>query len=329
MPERVGGRLRKAGIISLIIYFALCLLVVFIYLMGPPEVWHQWFRIAWGKLTASQDQRRLCNALNRYYKANGEYPPYLLGGDVQELKEHGLSDPLSDEGYMKAYPQWVYFMYSPASAAADPRGLRRMRNIVSSPDDPLVTYYRDLESPYLESRVASGVDDSDFEHSWQPHRHLWEEGLLLTALDRPRYLCGGGVSMGGWFSVEPNCEDDSYERRPGTFAYETSAFAYPVLWTLIWADGSASVLAPHYNEVSGQFGYQRGDFIESIDGTAREAWLWFYGFVSSGDSPEEIPGLDLVDNDDGLIQPDGIPDGIVVLYKLKEGEVIEVVKKYD
>ena len=328
--KRPAVRSRKAGVIIVVVCFVLVLLGTFIYQIGPPEFWNQWFRIAWGKLTASRDQRRLCSALNRYYAAHGEYPPYLLGGEAQELKQHELRDPLLDEAYLRNYPLWVYFMYSPASAAADPRGLKRMRNVVSSRDDPLVKYYRELESPYLEGRAASGLDDSDFAHSWQPHRHLWEEGLLLRALDRARYLCGGGVSIEGWFSGEPNPEDDGYRRRPRAFAYDTSAFVYPVLWCLTWLDGSASVLFPHYNEVSGQFGYQRGDFIEAIDGTAKDAWLWFYGFAGwSARTAEQLPGMDLVDNDDGLIQPDGIPDGIVVLYKLKEGKVIEVVKKYD
>ncbi|OPX21496.1 MAG: hypothetical protein B1H03_06495, partial [Planctomycetales bacterium 4484_113] len=103
--------------------------------------------------------------------------------------------------------------------------------------------------------------------------------------------------------------------------YERSAFVVPVVWALVLVAGGS--IRHDDNEVSGQFGYQRGDFIEAIDGTAKDAWLWFYGNLSVGHSLEEIPGLDLVDNDDGLIQPDGIPDGIVVLYKLKEGKVIE------
>lgn len=340
--------MRKGGIISLIIYFALCLLVVFIYQMGPPEVWNQQFRVAWGKLTSSQDQQRICHALNRYFEAHGEYPPYLLGGEAhpaeeeyglsmfkaqwadsemygkaarealvraQTIKEQ-LSDPLLAGGYLRQYPRWAYFWdrYEPP-LIPDPRGLRRMRNVVSAPNDPVVEYYRSLASPILEKRLAYELIDGEFRESinpGQPYIYLAQQGLLQTDLKRSRYFCAGAYEWAWWNDRE---------------FYKASVFVGSVVYTLSLVAGSS--IRHNDNTVSGQFGYQRGDFIEFIDGTARDAWLWFYGFVSGGDSPEEMPGLDLVDNDDGLIRPDGIPDGICILYELRDGEVVNVTRAED
>ena len=351
----------KAGVIIVVVCFVLVLLGTFIYQIGPPEFWNQWFRIAWGKLTASQDQRRLCNALNRYYEAHGEYPPYLLGGeqprDDRELllydwllsdtygevaraalaRAHGLKgllfDPLMTEGYLRRYPTWAYYWDrepNPPCDTPDPRGLRRMRNIVSAPNDPIVQYYRALASPVLEKRLALELEDGELPEGqgFGGQRYFVEQGLLQTALGRSRYFCGG-VYERAWsrrrrISAGPGRTVEIPEGK----SREACAFVAPVVWALSMV-GGASIFFQS-NSVSGQFGYQRGDFIEAIDGTAKDAWLWFYGHIHRfPEFPEELYGLDLVDNDDGLIQPDGIPDGIVVLYKLKEGKVIEVVKKYD
>jgi hypothetical protein len=99
------------------------------------------------------------------------------------------------------------------------------------------------------------------------------------------------------------------------------------------------------------FGYQRGEW---FDANERECWLWLYGSnlwpetvaydrtehtqysdweqkaskelwrgFADGYGPQ---GLDLLNAATGELEPDGIPDGICLLYKLKDGEVVEIIR---
>ncbi|MCD6283458.1 hypothetical protein J7J84_07690 [bacterium] len=260
----------------------------------------------------------LVAALNDYYRVHSEYPPYLLGGNpTKEWEETGFHDPLLDCGFLKSYPESSAYEWSPLTMSkVEPRGIRYVRNVVSMPNDPVVEFMREHFKPmirYEYKQLLSGQPGSSLAGHETGTQILLRRGILEETLESTRYFCAGGVDRLEWY-------------RNGEASLQIHALKYTVFMLISKFSGELYFLA---DNPDGQFGYQRGDFIESIEGTAKEAWLWFYGFVSDGDSPEEMPGLDLVDNDDGLIQPDGIPDGIVVLYKLKEGEVIEVVKKYD
>ncbi|MCB1216885.1 PQQ-binding-like beta-propeller repeat protein [bacterium] len=98
------------------------------------------------------------------------------------------------------------------------------------------------------------------------------------------------------------------------------------------------------------FGYQRGDWMGS---DADEAWLWFYGSNIWPENNNPIPeersdyreseyydlffstwiyadrGLDLLNPLTGELEPDGKPDGICLLYHLKNGKVEEVLRAVD
>lgn len=109
----------------------------------------------------------------------------------------------------------------------------------------------------------------------------------------------------------------------------------------LWPGGAG--VGGQYDAMTG-FGYIRGDDFGLSD---REAWLWFYLkagqsiipsqarmfklFVNRDEAPPWTPGqktcgLDLLNAKTGEFEPDGIPDGIGILYKLKDGKVVEVVR---
>jgi len=263
--------------------------------------------------------RLLAEALNDYYGMHDEYPPYLLGGNpTQEWREAGLQDPLLASEVLETYPTSSAYEWSPSTmSTVEPRGIRCIRNVVSTPNDPIVGFMREHFEPmvkYESERLSSGQPSSSLPGRTTGIQVLLRMGILEETFESPRYFCAGGVDRSKWFEN-------------GVGPLQTHALKYPVFMLISQFSGELFFLG---DDLSGQFGYQRGDFIEAIDGTAKDAWLWFYGFAGwSARTAEQLPGMDLVDNDDGLIQPDGIPDGIVVLYKLKEGKVIEVVKKYD
>ncbi len=115
---------------------------------------------------------------------------------------------------------------------------------------------------------------------------------------------------------------------------ETGLNVFPDgVWVLLVAAGICGSQWPL--AIFGHFGFQRGDYIEAIEVAPQEAWLWFYasGPLYEVDRisgvKEKLFGLDILETLNGEIRPDGAPDGIILLLKLKEGKVIELVKKYD
>lgn len=257
-------------------------------------------------VTLERQAKTLVQSLDRYFADKGEYPPYLFGGNESDMMlEHGSRDPLLEGGYISAYAEFPVFIYSSGAAISpskrEPRGFDKIRNVVSTPHDGLVVYFRNiLRSKHLQ---------------YKPHTNT-------EVPDLPRFFCCGGHKG----PRRTSYFGPGQERITEYYISATVPAAFSQLQTSSYVDFSFTAY-----RVSGHFGYQRGDTIEALEGgTPQEAWLWFYGFGPTyGEKAEDLPGLDLVDNANGLIQPDGIPDGIVLLHKLKEGKVIEVVKKYD
>jgi hypothetical protein len=254
----------------------------------------------------------LVNAVNRYYADHGEYPPYLLGGWSGEL---GLEDPLIAAGLLKEYP------YPPELGKGyEEAPQERIRNVVSSPNDPVEKLIRERQLPFALS-MAKLYEAGQYPigKAGRTDPPSFSSGLVAEIATCKRLLCAGGDPSGGplvWI-------DNAYKVVSFTGVAGSGAKGFAV----------GNIL------VNDQFGYQRGDSIEAIEGTPHEVWLWFYvdsafdsaimDYWIAADIPFRNIGLDLVDREKGLIQPDGLPDGIVLLYKLKDGKVVEVVKKYD
>jgi hypothetical protein len=108
-------------------------------------------------------------------------------------------------------------------------------------------------------------------------------------------------------------------------------------------------IGPNMHDNSGWsfFGYQRGEWLGRSE---QEAWLWFYGSNIWPEQNNPIPwnsdnwrameyldlfrdfsefgrrGFDLLNDETGELTPDGKRDGICLLYKLKDGELAEVIR---
>jgi len=260
---------------------------------------------------APRNAREVARALNAYYSDHQEYPAYLLGGVTREVASwtplKPMPDPLIGGGYLGKYPILSYRNdWTCGALSADIRLPRRKINVFvepprmvnqcSAPDDPLVELYR-----------------AAFDEVYSYLIGMSEEVILdkVRALrEEKRYLVAGGLPesfrpwqrVGGHYTVVIPEVDEAFS---GT-----------------WLPAGNSFYAMYRN-----FGYQRGDFIESIDGTAREAWLWMYGAYRPRTT--DNLGLDLVNPMSGEINPDGIPDGIIVLYELRDGEVTKITRAED
>lgn len=275
-------------------------------------------------VTLERQASVIVKALNKYYERHKEYPQQIYGDvSTKEAIQAGISDPLLSEGFLSRYPKFLSRYLG--DTEADPRGSTFIRNVVSSPDDSLVRFYRES----YKGRLSHMLSQLDTENLAQALVDYPNSARLINALktiqvvgdrkpdmelERPRLMCGGGADLVKWQ------DENQGQRFEGQKKDEPmSLFVFPTY--LIIRYGLGLPISDN-NDPAGQFGYQREDFIEAAKGGTNEAWLWFYGFKGN-------QGLDLVTNDVGLIQPDGIPDGIVLLYKLKDGQVTEVVKKYD
>lgn len=262
----------------------------------------------------------LVDALNKYYVNYGEYPPYLLGGLAEEFD---LADPLIESGILRSYPKVQ-------KSRIGLRFTKPIENVVSSPNDP---YVKLLRNKYKDKAIAEAMRLMEGQ-SETLLRFRWETDDKVSEIERAfnmeRFLCGGGVE-----SLLPNGDKGHKQGLEVRGEYvvipETYQFVDGVGRAIRLTEMNLDLM---FFTVGSEFGYQRGEFLSE---DKRSCWLWFYAdepqlqnYLGEPDKPSIwVVGLDLVDTDDGLIQPDGIPDGIVLLYKLKEGEVIEVVKKYD
>jgi len=257
----------------------------------------------------------LVDAVNAYYEKEGEYPPYLLGGLAEDSQ---LPDPLIESGILKSYPEVE--KHRPGGRLIEP-----IQNIVSSPNDPYVVYLRDKykdKALAVARRLKARGERDNWSDSPQGPDLV---SKVQRAFSYERFLCGGGIHL-----------SRLREGREKLVIPETLQFVDGVYRAIQLAEENPDpvFLMIVYSTVGSEFGYQRGEYVV---GDKRACWLWFYadkpvltGYLDELSKPEQrVVGLDLVDADDGLIQPDGIPDGIVLLYKLKEGKVVEVVKDYD
>jgi hypothetical protein len=286
-------------------------------------------------------------ALNDYYRDHAEYPPYLFGGPslIRRTFEHTEKsagqmpnpDPLLAGGYIDEYPAvWCDTMWHLVNlryTATDPRGHSHWKCMFSTPDDlPIL-------SP--ESRM---VVNGGFE---QHGDNATGVNANCLALELDRY--GGRYYAFGIEMAEPDFAQISIWP-PGQAAY---------------ANGDVENTMEYIRGDMPYFGYQRGEWLGD---DADSCWLWLYGYTSWADKCRNLPsnikqarkllldeefaathsptfgpiphfcwdtfelepkGLDLLDAGCGLLKPDGIPDYICLLYKLRDGEIVEVVRAED
>lgn len=301
----------------------------------------------------------IIDAMHEYYADHGEYPPYLFGGSSENYVELGQwdasfvdgyanfevvpnVDPLIKGGYISNYPRawpgprWISYCGDcpcPKPKVSDARDITYWRCMYSTPGDFLVL---GGPSPML---YTAALD------RWRVRGK--EEGRrVLATLDPADFAQARHYALGG------------RERNPVFGPYQTFYTAWPGEQYRRIAR-----LYLDFEPVSQQpdlpfFGYQRGEWFGE---SPRSAWLWFYGsniwpehnhppaqyfvdwemsdgvgksaatefyelFAWFAFPDQPVRGLDLLNAKTGALEPDGISDGICLLYKLEDGTVVDVVR---
>jgi hypothetical protein len=273
-------------------------------------------------------------ALAAYFQDHGEYPPYLFGGAAQVYSAFELygnrhlmanRDPLIAGGYLAEYPLvWVERMPLSINESADApcrhiaadddtRDSRHWKCMFSTPDD--VAYLTDLKDESLPNGVPTLAE------------------LKSRPLTQRRQFALGAKRLGDYYTMNLFAGSKDHKQ----FDYLGSDLPY--------------------------FGYQRGEW---LGGSQKECWLWFYGHTRWAAGYDPLPthivgvrrmlqdpafevrwaqglnvfptnqggllpltGLDLLNADTAELLPDGTPDYICLLYKLRDGQVAEVVRAPD
>jgi len=273
------------------------------------------------------------DALSEYYSDRGEYPPLLYG----DLSASPYA-PVIQEGDVL---YWLSSLY-----VGNEQTEEQFTAFVNLYEDPLIA------SGYLSAYPLAGqIRDCWGRHRWKNIR--WRcavstpgtfkietaDGQLISWDDIYEDIAARNWDKGQWWRIaEPQ------------HAYEDVCIGECRLYALAAYDlGSSDSDAGQRKKVPVEyilhprpvqesmpidslpyFGYQRGEW---LGGNPREAWLWFYGFsqvesdeIRGKSMPGYAKGLDLISYATGELKPDGIPDGICLLYKLKDGAVVEVVR---
>jgi len=273
-----------------------------VYSLGPfspdPETYN--------KQISPKHARIILDALNRYYEGKGVYPDYILGGEERWSEWELSPDPLLKDDYIKAYP--TRFISGRGRVVSgfngDPRGgAHRIKNLVSSPNDGLVQYILDTRrplSPYRSPLKESSSEEGKegfaasktlYQEQMKAWKYVMERGVLLAA---------GGVR-----NEYPDLDlSISYSAIPSDIQQHLKEW------------GSVQEVI---NGIEGDFGYVRGEHMESDE---KSAYLWMYGMLPDGRTG--LVGLDILNAETGELKPDGLPDGIVLLYELQDGEVVNI-----
>jgi len=298
-------------------------------------------------------------ALNYYFRDHGEYPPFLFGGsrDVGVNMYTPLPrvrpspDPLIEGGYLNEYPQtWLDYKWFPdccVHSRYDNRDHDYWLCMFSTPDDFLVldAAVRDIKDGGITDGLGS---------SWTPESGLAAQDGVLDWLATQPMSRRREFALGGFVeTLAPETFDLGGFVADSRFEYVT-----------IEPDVDHSQYRFLYGDLP-YFGYQRGEWLSADES---ECWLWLYGHTSWAEAIDHLPrnldeakalmerpnfivewpncfsqfvrpvewlpglylhGLDLVNSATQTIEPDGIPDYISLLYKLKDGAVVEVVRAED
>jgi hypothetical protein len=248
---------------------------------------------------APQHCEALSTALNVYFGRYGAYPPELYGGPKRWKDRNNRRvttpspDPFLREGIIRSYPRNDLLRNTTPSGfdpRFDPYSKYTIHNLVSSPNDIVVQHYMAVLTEWIDHYKERATEDQ--------YRECLENAVSFLR-NGGRMQAAGGIRGAS----------DSGEEGLG---YSITPLR---LSRLLWHD-VRFCSAPRIME--GNFGYTRG---EHVGNSETNALLWIYGSLPDR---EQHFGLDLLNAETGELKPDGIPDGICILYELKDGEVVNV-----
>lgn len=294
----------------------------------------------------------IADALQAYFADHGEYPAYLFGGGAIIAKSFTDSspenvtpnpDPLISGGYLDEYPRVWYLGSWPRNSGddgtSDPRGWDHWNCMFSTPGDLLVFSRQCI---YLTEQYLFLFNDDAYS---EQHANLSGDLGDRVPLDQRRHFALGGLPKYGnrVFSAWPSGEVDPGEDME-CLTGDLSCFGYQrgewlgldeqECW--LWFYGNRKAYEEYSTAPATRDGVKRllagysagiQEFIEQHSdepvnefGLPHSLFARYNPFVIN-----EPSGLDLINAKTGELAPDGIPDGICLLYKLKDGEVVEVV----
>jgi hypothetical protein len=254
---------------------------------------HGYSESTYRKKIAPKHAKRITTALNKYYVKYGYYPAYLFGGSKNEgeLSFTGVEWPY-DDPLIRAGLLKKYPHY--------PFG--NYHKIVRE-DPRSILYIRNVlvtsKSPLFEYFIVQ------YESKIADPRLTSEKKQLE---DTVAYLKKGSPFLVPGGSADNDKNGAGYEMMPLELRrISDELLSLPTL-------------------PSGNFGYVRGEEMVGLALGDKSAFLWLYA--------DPYPhgahlGLDVVNADTGEIKPDGIPDGIVLLYELREGKVVKTTRAED
>lgn len=266
---------------------------------------------------APKQAATLAHALNAYFGDHHEYPPQILGGVALHLKlgSDYVLDPLLEGHYLRKYPAVKSYTRNQV-AILDPRKTG-IKNLVSAPYDPVVEWIVREHKPPEPAKPILWNDDEEYQQQrtedyveameqYRERLESWEELKEEVAV----ILVAGGIDSGGHTG-------SLYSVVPPAIEQRLNSVLDPVT-----RQYGRLQLRPQGIPVN--FGYVRG---ERMGKDKMSAFLWIYGMP-----PENYyghVGLDLLNAETGELVPDGIPDAVLLLYELRDGEVVGVTRAED
>jgi hypothetical protein len=276
---------RRRSVASVVLLGALFALLGAVFLLSPPER---------NLADRAQVGAVITTALNAYYAEHGEYPPFLLGDTAPPFDLiPALLFCAAPDGQL--YTPRITALYGP-DPLLDGGYLRAYPRVSPQPRDP-------------ETRSVCEGD--------RLHGVRWQCSVFTPLGGR---LSERGVRLCNFQGEDVTAQ---YAARR-LFALGGVAHAMPD-GTVLQDYGVSDQLGSNmrYVELT-SFGYARGEWLGL---TPQQAWLWFYYpreqsllKHAGGVIRQATRGLDLLNGATGELIPDGIPDGVLLLYKLDAGQ---------
>jgi hypothetical protein len=242
----------------------------------------------------------ITSALDAYYAEHGEYPPFLLGDTAPPFDLiPGLLFCHTADGQL--YTPRITALYGP-DPLLDGGYLKHYPRVSPQPRDP----------------EARSICEGD-----RLHGVRWQCSVFTPLGGQPAER---GVTL---YDFQGNDVTREYATQR-LFALGGVAHSMPD-GTVLQDYGVSDLLGVNvrYGDLA-SFGYARGEWLGR---TSRQAGLWFYYpreesmlKYDVGALRQATRGLDLLTGATGELAPDGIPDGVVLLYKLDAGRVAEVTR---